>query len=103
MPSGNQGCGSNRRTAERAARAGTATRPWRRQAFSLGDQARTFRVVGKAGPSRPVARPGPGRVTTRWALPTPRKQHRNPMTKSELIEILSQRQAHLKGDDVDLA
>jgi integration host factor subunit beta len=25
------------------------------------------------------------------------------MTKSELIEILSQRQAHLKGDDVDLA
>ena len=26
-----------------------------------------------------------------------------PMTKSELIEILTQRQAHLKGDDVDLA
>ena len=25
------------------------------------------------------------------------------MTKSELIEILSQRQAHLKGEDVDLA
>jgi len=25
------------------------------------------------------------------------------MTKSELIEILSQRQSHLKGDDVDLA
>ena len=25
------------------------------------------------------------------------------MTKSELIEILSQRQAHLKSDDVDLA
>lgn len=25
------------------------------------------------------------------------------MTKSELIEILSQRQPHLKGDDVDLA
>ncbi|GAB3094704.1 integration host factor subunit beta [Lysobacter terrae] len=25
------------------------------------------------------------------------------MTKSELIEILSQRQGHLKGDDVDLA
>jgi len=25
------------------------------------------------------------------------------MTKSELIEILIQRQAHLKGDDVDLA
>ena len=25
------------------------------------------------------------------------------MTKSELIEILSQRQAHLKADDVDLA
>ena len=25
------------------------------------------------------------------------------MTKSELIEILTQRQAHLKGDDVDLA
>jgi integration host factor subunit beta len=25
------------------------------------------------------------------------------MTKSELIEILAQRQAHLKGDDVDLA
>jgi integration host factor subunit beta len=25
------------------------------------------------------------------------------MTKSELIEILSQRQAHLPGDDVDLA
>src|SRR5690606_29120077 len=26
-----------------------------------------------------------------------------PMTKSELIEILTQRQAHLKADDVDLA
>lgn len=25
------------------------------------------------------------------------------MTKSELIEILSQRQAHLKGEDVDLS
>ncbi|OHE84567.1 MAG: integration host factor subunit beta [Lysobacterales bacterium RIFOXYD1_FULL_69_11] len=25
------------------------------------------------------------------------------MTKSELIEILSQRQPHLKGDDVDMA
>ncbi|RPE81718.1 integration host factor subunit beta [Vulcaniibacterium tengchongense] len=25
------------------------------------------------------------------------------MTKSELIEILAQRQAHLKGEDVDLA
>jgi len=25
------------------------------------------------------------------------------MTKSELIEILSQRQAHLKGEDVDMA
>lgn len=25
------------------------------------------------------------------------------MTKSELIEILAQRQAHLKGDDVDLS
>ncbi|HEV2607102.1 MAG TPA: integration host factor subunit beta, partial [Xanthomonadaceae bacterium] len=25
------------------------------------------------------------------------------MTKSELIDILSQRQAHLKADDVDLA
>ena len=25
------------------------------------------------------------------------------MTKSELIEILTQRQAHLKGDDVDMA
>lgn len=25
------------------------------------------------------------------------------MTKSELIEILSQRQSHLKGEDVDLA
>jgi len=25
------------------------------------------------------------------------------MTKSELIEILTQRQGHLKGDDVDLA
>ena len=25
------------------------------------------------------------------------------MTKSELIEILSSRQAHLKADDVDLA
>ncbi len=26
-----------------------------------------------------------------------------PMTKSELIEILSRRQAYLKADDVDLA
>jgi integration host factor subunit beta len=26
-----------------------------------------------------------------------------PMTKSELIEILTQRQGHLKADDVDLA
>jgi integration host factor subunit beta len=30
-------------------------------------------------------------------------QHRRLMTKSELIEILTQRQSHLKADDVDLA
>jgi len=30
-------------------------------------------------------------------------EYRHPMTKSELIEILAQRQAHLKAEDVDLA
>jgi integration host factor subunit beta len=32
-----------------------------------------------------------------------RSRDRNAMTKSELIEILSRRQGHLKADDVDLA
>ncbi len=36
-------------------------------------------------------------------LPTGIHAGHEPMTKSELIEILTQRQAHLKGDDVDLA
>ena len=36
-------------------------------------------------------------------LPRGFPEHPETMTKSELIEILIQRQAHLKGDDVDLA
>ena len=32
-----------------------------------------------------------------------RSRDRQDMTKSELIEILSRRQAHLKADDVDMA
>ena len=53
----------------------------------------------KASPSNRFAPAAARRAgSPQRAAPT-----RNPMTKSELIEILSQRQVHLKADDVDLA
>ena len=48
-----------------------------------------------------TARPRSGRLP--HVVRTNPASTANSMTKSELIEILSQRQPHLKGDDVDLA
>lgn len=48
-----------------------------------------------------TARPWSGRLL--HVVRTNPASTANSMTKSELIEILSQRQPHLKGDDVDLA
>ena len=48
-------------------------------------------------------RPGRLRSGRRWPSPIRKSARVSPMTKSELIEILSRRQAHLKADDVDMA
>ncbi|MGN6111616.1 MAG: integration host factor subunit beta [Luteimonas sp.] len=55
----------------------------------------------------PLSSPRSGRLAFfRTVTPVPNQAATQPrvrMTKSELIEILAQRQGHLKADDVDLA
>ncbi|MCW5580871.1 MAG: integration host factor subunit beta [Luteimonas sp.] len=56
-----------------------------------------------SGRSRPDADPGRWPGPRARAIRPARPRIPSSMTKSELIEILTQRQAHLKADDVDLA